>query len=117
MPRIGKWRGEGGGIASESGDGGGEGEEEGEGEWAWHDEECGGFGEGGNGEGGANLEGKERVAPEMIWCDPWLIERRILVDDYCLEPAVTASMTRSRLKLPGFWRGGNSLRLWSHCPT
>ena len=33
---------------------------------------------------------------------------------YCLEPAVTASMTRSRLKLPGFWRGGNSLKLWSH---
>ena len=21
---------------------------------------------------GASLEGKERVAPEMIWCDPWL---------------------------------------------
>ena len=36
---------------------------------------------------------------------------------YCLEPGVTASMTRSRLKLPGFWRGGNSLKLCSHRPT
>ena len=31
--------------------------------------------------------------------------------------AVTASMTRSRLKLPGFCRGGNSLKLCSHSPT
>ena len=30
---------------------------------------------------------------------------------------ITASMTRSRLKLPGFWRGGNSRKLCSHCPT
>ena len=30
---------------------------------------------------------------------------------------MTASITRSRLKLPGFWRGGNSLKLWSHWPT
>ena len=29
----------------------------------------------------------------------------------------TASITRSRLKLPGFWRGGNSLKLCSHCAT
>lgn len=36
---------------------------------------------------------------------------------YCLEPDMTASITRSRLKLPGFWRGGNSLKLWSHLPT
>jgi hypothetical protein len=37
---------------------------------------------------------------------------------YCF-PAllVTASITRSRLKLPGFWRGGNSLKLCSHWPT
>ena len=27
------------------------------------------------------------------------------------------SITRSRLKLPGFWRGGNSLKLCSHLPT
>ena len=33
---------------------------------------------------------------------------------YCLLPAVTASITRSRLKLPGFWRGGYSLKDWSH---
>ena len=36
---------------------------------------------------------------------------------YCFDPAVTASMTRSRLKLPGFCRGGNSLKLCSHWPT
>ena len=30
---------------------------------------------------------------------------------------VTASITRSRLKLPGFWRGGNSRKLCSHCAT
>ena len=30
---------------------------------------------------------------------------------------VTASITRSRLKLPGFWRGGNSRKLCSHWPT
>ena len=30
---------------------------------------------------------------------------------------ITASITRSRLKLPGFWRGGNSLKLCSHWPT
>lgn len=36
---------------------------------------------------------------------------------YCLAVDVTASMTRSRLKLPGFWRGGNSLKLCSHLPT
>ena len=30
---------------------------------------------------------------------------------------VTASITRSRLKLPGFMRGGNSRKLCSHCPT
>ena len=39
------------------------------------------------------------------------------VRHHLLEPAVTASITRSRLKLPGFWRGGNSRKLWSHCPT
>lgn len=32
-------------------------------------------------------------------------------------PLEMASMTRSRLKLPGFWRGGNSLKLCSHSPT
>ena len=31
--------------------------------------------------------------------------------------AVTASITRSRLKLPGFCRGGNSRKLCSHWPT
>ncbi len=30
-------------------------------------------------------------------------------------PAVTSSITWSRLKLPGFCRGGNSLKLCSHC--
>ena len=30
---------------------------------------------------------------------------------------VTASITRSRLKLPGFCRGGNSRKLCNHCPT
>ena len=30
---------------------------------------------------------------------------------------VTASITRSRLKLPGFWRGGYSLKLCNHWPT
>ena len=30
---------------------------------------------------------------------------------------VTASITRSRLKEPGFWRGGNSLKLCSHLAT
>ena len=37
---------------------------------------------------------------------------------YCLPcDAVTASITRSRLKLPGFWRGGKSRKLWSQFPT
>jgi hypothetical protein len=36
--------------------------------------------------------------------------------DYCCT-FVTASITRSRLKLPGFWRGGNSRKLCSHCAT
>ena len=49
MPRIGKWRGEGGGIASESGDGGGEGEEKGEGDGACHHK----------GEGGENLRARK----------------------------------------------------------
>ena len=31
--------------------------------------------------------------------------------------SMTVSITRSRLKLPGFWRGGNSLKLSSHWPT
>ena len=51
MPRIGRWRGEGGGsgITSESGDGGGEGEEEGEGDGACHHK----------GEGGENLRARK----------------------------------------------------------
>ena len=32
-------------------------------------------------------------------------------------PFVTASITRSRLKLPGFWRGGNSRKLCSQLAT
>ena len=32
-------------------------------------------------------------------------------------PLVIASITWSRLKLAGFWRGGNSLKLCSHWPT
>jgi hypothetical protein len=31
-------------------------------------------------------------------------------------PLLMASITRSRLKLPGFWRGGNSRKLCSHSP-
>jgi hypothetical protein len=34
-----------------------------------------------------------------------------------LPDRLTDSMTRSRLKLPGFWRGGNSRKLCSHCAT
>ena len=36
---------------------------------------------------------------------------------YCALFAVRLSITASMLKLPGFWRGGNSLKLCSHCPT
>jgi hypothetical protein len=36
---------------------------------------------------------------------------------YWFEPWVTASITRSRLKLPGFWRGGKSRKLCSQLPT
>ena len=32
-------------------------------------------------------------------------------------PAVTASITLSRLKLPGFWRRGKSLKLCTHFAT
>ena len=35
---------------------------------------------------------------------------------YCFEPCCTASIARSRLKLPGFWRGGKSRKLCSHLP-
>ena len=34
-----------------------------------------------------------------------------------LAPRVMESITASRLKLPGFWLGGNSLKLCSHSPT
>ena len=43
--------------------------------------------------------------------------RRLLLYDPLPCGAITASITRSRLKLPGFWRGGNSRKLWSHWPT
>ncbi len=36
---------------------------------------------------------------------------------HCPCGLVTASMTRSRLKLPGFWRGGKSRKLCNHLPT
>ncbi len=36
---------------------------------------------------------------------------------HCPCGRVTASITRSRLKLPGFWRGGNSRKLCSQRPT
>ncbi len=37
--------------------------------------------------------------------------------DYCDASMVTFSITWLRLKVPGFWRGGNSLKLWSHAAT
>jgi len=36
---------------------------------------------------------------------------------HCFEPDKTDSITLSRLKLPGFCRGGNSRKLCSHWPT
>ena len=32
-------------------------------------------------------------------------------------PCMILSIASPRLKEPGFWRGGNSLKLCSHCPT
>ena len=34
-----------------------------------------------------------------------------------LAPCWSASSTLSRLKLPGFWRGGNALKVARNCPT
>ena len=47
--------------------------------------------------------------------------RRVLATWFVLllvvmPPLVTTSITRLRLKLPGFWLGGNSRKLCSHCP-
>jgi hypothetical protein len=42
---------------------------------------------------------------------------RLLAKRYAALGAVIFSMTESRLKLAGFWRGGNSLKLEIHCPT
>jgi argininosuccinate synthase len=51
---------------------------------------------------------------EQLTLDRDLVHLR---DRLAPEVAVTASMTRSRLKLPGFCRGGNSRKLCSHSPT
>ena len=72
------------------------------------------------------LQGGGNPDPRTTWLRPLSSchAYRIVVgtfprDSYRPEPcwAVTASITRSRLKLPGFCRGGNSRKLCSHCPT
>ena len=48
--------------------------------------------------------------PNRMWLNRSSIQYASLAA-YCFDPEVTASITRSRLKLPGFWRGGNSRKL------